>query len=792
MRHSIRAMAFVLTLIMVLSALPFTVIASDTSVPAEQSVSEGSEGLQYATVSGGAYVIGYDGTDKVVTVPNTYGGKPVIGIDPEVFAFNNDITAVIIEAENISELVNGEFAGCESLEYIMIPDSVYDIIGITMWMGNIIPEVRYMGSEGMLLYDESEIGGIVYDYMPHVHNHVKETVAPTCTERGYTQYTCDVCGDSYTADVTPATGHIYDGDSDADCNVCGDVRVPEVIVAKGSCGESVFWKVLDNGTLVIYGDGSMEDYLVSVTGQPFRSKLSMIKKIVVEEGVLSIGRAAFYGFTSVTEVVLPDSLIAIHEYAFFGCTNLTTMNIPKNVFYIDMYALRTKGRVFKNLTFANTEGWTLGGQPLDVTDQTATIAALNINNEGTYKLLCQRNDVVDTGVTVAGGSFGNDKFRWTLSETGVLNITGSGDMPKFNVNTTPWYGYRGAIRSIVIGEGITSVGRCSFHTCRAVVSITLPKTLKTIVEYAFYNCPYVTSVTIPANVTRIEIFAFRKCHKLSDVDFAIAYGWYAGDVKISVNELSGKGAADSLTLAYYTKILTRDVNADVEVADPNYFANGMCNTTVKWMLTYNDTYRVNMTLTVSGSGDMPNYGTGAAPWYQYANSITEIKVIEDVTSIGRCAFYGLKRVNTVSIGSSVKVIGDYAFNTCSTLKEITIPYSVNKIGVQAFGKTALTSALFQSRAGWSTDNGVSFEIEDMANAATAATYLKTTYAARTFTRDESAVEIIPDNGWFGGKFYIDGEYVVSTEMYIGADYYSFDENGNATRITKDDDYTANY
>ena len=42
----------------------------------------------------------------------------------------------------------------------------------------------------------------------HVHQYVATVTAPTCTEGGYTTYTC-ACGDSYVADETPATGHDY-------------------------------------------------------------------------------------------------------------------------------------------------------------------------------------------------------------------------------------------------------------------------------------------------------------------------------------------------------------------------------------------------------------------------------------------------------------------------------------------------------------------------------------------------------------------------------------------------------
>ena len=57
------------------------------------------------------------------------------------------------------------------------------------------------------------------------HDYIAVVTEPTCTEAGYTTYTCSICGDDYVVDGDAATGHIYDNDADAFCNVCGHERV---------------------------------------------------------------------------------------------------------------------------------------------------------------------------------------------------------------------------------------------------------------------------------------------------------------------------------------------------------------------------------------------------------------------------------------------------------------------------------------------------------------------------------------------------------------------------------------
>ena len=76
----------------------------------------------------------------------------------------------------------------------------------------------------------------------HVHNHISEVHAPTCTEAGYTSYTCD-CGDTYNVDGAAATGHTYeetvvpptcteDGYTAHTC-ACGDTYTDNTVEATG-------------------------------------------------------------------------------------------------------------------------------------------------------------------------------------------------------------------------------------------------------------------------------------------------------------------------------------------------------------------------------------------------------------------------------------------------------------------------------------------------------------------------------------------------------------------------------
>lgn len=83
----------------------------------------------------------------------------------------------------------------------------------------------------------------VIDKLEHVHVYSAETIAPTCTEKGYTAYTC-ACGVGYRGDETAALGHKYDatvvkptctvqGYTGYLCSRCGDRYMADMVAAKG-------------------------------------------------------------------------------------------------------------------------------------------------------------------------------------------------------------------------------------------------------------------------------------------------------------------------------------------------------------------------------------------------------------------------------------------------------------------------------------------------------------------------------------------------------------------------------
>lgn len=99
---------------------------------------------------------------------------------------------------------------------------------------------------------------------------------------------------------------------------------------------------LQDGTLVISAQGAMQDYSAAAQTPWFKDRAD-IRKIVVQQGVTTIGDYAFYGCENVTSVTLPDTVTQIGKLAFYGCKDLRTLTVPDSVLTVEDYAFAKAG-----------------------------------------------------------------------------------------------------------------------------------------------------------------------------------------------------------------------------------------------------------------------------------------------------------------------------------------------------------------------------------------------------------------------------------------------------------------
>lgn len=309
-------------------------------------------------------------------------------------------------------------------------------------------------------------------------------------------------------------------------------------------------------------------------------------------------------------------------------------------------------------------------------------------------------------------------ITWNFNETtGELRISGTGSMPGYEMKGAPWYSNAANISSIVIEEGITSIGKNAFMDC-AATSISLPDTLDCIGSYAFSGCKNLTSVTIPANVTKFGHEAFSSCSDLNSVTFlnlgkSLYMGWYETLTRGSV---VFSGCASPLTIRAYdvaghsvwqasgTETWQQYASANgYQYASLGYAGGKLKNGS--WVISTN--YKLTISATGAVTENPWNYyrtpvssleicsGVTALPadaFYDYT-SLTTVTMADTVTTLGSYAFGGCDKLNSVSLSRNLTEIPDGTFYECYVLTSVDIPAAVTAIGKKAFYDCRLLSSL---------------------------------------------------------------------------------------------------
>ena len=175
----------------------------------------------------------------------------VTRIGDMMFRYCESLVNVTIPA-SITHIDDSAFEYCANLNSITFcgdaPDFGLDVFyGVTATV--YYPASNTTWTEDVLKYSGGNLIIIPYD-TNHIHEYSSEVIAPTCTEQGYTTYTCS-CGDSYAADYVDALGHDY---AEGTCTRCGEAdpnhqpaRNPFTDVPAGAFYEAPVLWALENG-----------------------------------------------------------------------------------------------------------------------------------------------------------------------------------------------------------------------------------------------------------------------------------------------------------------------------------------------------------------------------------------------------------------------------------------------------------------------------------------------------------------------------------------------------------------
>ena len=276
--------------------------------------------------------------------------------------------------------------------------------------------------------------------------------------------------------------------------------------------------------------------------------------------------------------------------------------------------------------------------------------------------------VEDSKVTATGDTVTSGNFIFTELSDGTYSVKASSTSINGAIEIPSSYNGKAVTQ---IASGNFSSG--AFVACESLVSVTIPDSVTLIGNYAFKGCTGLVSVTIGNSVTSIGLGAFRSCSALTSIT-----------IPDGVTTISAS--------TFY-----------------------LCN---------------NLT-TVKMSDNVTSIGNDA---FASCPKLSIDKLPASLTSIGQLAFYNCTSITNLTISEGVTEIKTKAFRGCSALTTITIPQSMRSINYQAFyGCLKLVSATFENTEDWlyneseTETTGTEISSLGLADPATAATYLKSTY-----------------------------------------------------------------
>lgn len=340
---------------------------------------------------------------------------------------------------------------------------------------------------------------------------------------------------------------------------------------------SLTWKyVSDTYTLTIEGTGdiSTESYSNEYLNLPWRTYMNDIQKVLIGEGITSIGFQAFMDYPALASVSLPNSLTCIGEQAFAECTALSAINIPSNITeigYEAFYGCSSLTSIFipKKVTkigeiaFCKCNGLNSivveEGNP--VFDSRANCNAIILSEDNSLLTGC-KNTVIPDGIKeiYSNAFYGCEGLHsigipYSVEAIGYKAFASSGlvslVIPRSvtyiegvitynckNLTTitveaeNEFYDSRDNCNAIVetesntlisgckrtlIPDGVKTIGAAAFLMCPDLTSIVIPNSVNNIKEEAFEKITELKRVVIGSGITSIGFCAFYKCTSLTDI-----------------------------------------------------------------------------------------------------------------------------------------------------------------------------------------------------------------------------------------------------------------------------------
>lgn len=266
------------------------------------------------------------------------------------------------------------------------------------------------------------------------------------------------------------------------------------------------WELSEDGTLTFTGKGNMRPLN---NGMWYFSEMN-VRKIIIEEGITSIGSYVFQGCQTVKSVIIPSTVTMIGMNAFDMCWELYSVKMGEGVAKINSNAFRC----------------------------------------------CNKLEEIELPQTLT--SIGNNCFDRCIA---LPKINIPGNVTEIGENA---FNQCESLKQVTIGENVSTIGNEAFDGCKSLTEIVVPESVKKVGDWSFRNCENLERMTIVSSSTIFGRGAVLNCEKLTIYglgdstaqDLAELYNNRFVLIELVPGDVNGDGRIDDFDLDLIKKHIT--------------------------------------------------------------------------------------------------------------------------------------------------------------------------------------------------------------------------------------------